>query len=413
MGTDIEINTTYPILSRIEFIERIRGRQEELKDFLEIGNHGLSVWTKPPSGKALSKGCQACKAGGYLCFYAGKKCNLDCIYCAQGTKQEKWTQLEALDLINDQYHIEELMDMFNNPEAIWTGSNVRCIEYSGGEPLIYLDKVIRLSYFISRYHDHIYQMIVTNGVLVTEDKLKALRDSGVKEIKFHIGAAHFTRKVLDKLEMARGTMDYVSVVTPPNPELKEFLIDKKGIHRLEDAELHQLGLSELGSTNILNLNEMHEIGDKRALEYFQKLGELYICDSVVGKSITGKDLSEIYISPAISREITYDIMKYAAENKIDIVINDCSQDARHFQRLQRNTAEHKINIARAARFQDAEYIKELQDIDKQKMEMLEEYNGPHAKDWMKPLIQSVSKKDERGCHLKLEQLAKVISDYLG
>jgi len=414
MGTDIEINTAYPILSRLDFTERIRRRQEELKDLVELHDRGLCAWTKPHSGKALSKGCQACKSGGYLCFYAGKKCNLDCVYCAQGTKKEKWAQPEAIDLINDQYHIEEIMDVFNNPEAIWTGSNVRCIEYSGGEPFIYLDKVLKLSRFVSRYHNHIYQMIVTNGLLVTRDKLKELRDCGVKEIKFHIGAARFSKKVLDNLEMAVGIMDYVSVITPPTPELKEFLIDKKGIHLLEGVGLHQLGLSELGSTDILHLSEMNKAGDKRALEYFQKLGELYIFDSVVGKSIEGKDLSEIYVSPAISREITYDIMRYAVENNIDIVVNDCSQDRRHLQRIQRNTMERKIDAVRAASFQNAEYIRGLLiNIDEQRMKMLEEYNGPRAKDWVKPLIRSVSRKDEKGYHLKLKQLAKVIGDYLG
>lgn len=413
MGTDIEVNTAHPILSRLEFSGRIRKRQEELKELIELRDHGLSAWTKPPGGKVLSKGCQACKAGGYLCFYAGKKCNLDCIYCAQGTKQEKWAQPEAPDLINDQYHIEEIMDTFNNPEAIWTGSNVRCIEYSGGEPFIYLDKVLRLSSFVSRYHNHIYQMIVTNGLLVTRDKLKELHDCGVKEIKFHIGSTHFNNKVMDNLEMAVGIMDYVSVITPPTPELKEFLIDKKGIHRLEGVGLHQLGLSELGSTDILHLNEINEKGNKRALEYFQKLGELYIFDSVVGKSITGKDLSEVYISPTISREITYDIMKYAVENKIDVVVNDCSMEGRHLQRIQRNTMERKIDIARTARFQDAGYIRGLLiNIDEQRMKILDEYNGVHANDWMKPLIQGVIKKDESGWHLKLEQLAKAIGDYL-
>ncbi|MBL0702025.1 MAG: radical SAM protein [Desulfosarcina sp.] len=412
METDIEINSTYPILSRLEFSAIIRKRQAELKGMIELCDHGLSAWTKSHAGKSLSNGCQACKSGGYLCFYAGKKCNLDCIYCAQGTKQEKWAQPEGIDLINDQYHIEEIMESFNKPEAIWSGSNVRCIEYSGGEPFIYLDKVLKLSAFVSRYHNHIYQMIVTNGLLVTEDKLKALHGCGMKEIKFHIGATHFSKKVLDKLEMAMEIMDYVSVITPANPDLKEFLIDKKGIHWLEDTGLHQLGLSELGSTSILHLNKINETGDKRALEFFQTLGQLYIFDSVVGKSLTGKDLTEVYVSPILSREITYDIMQYAGDNKMNLIVNDCSQDGRHFQRIQKNTLERKIDIARNAGVQGHE-MQDLQTkIEKQRIEMLEQYNGPQAEDWMKPLIRRAVRKDENGLHLKLEELAKLIIDYL-
>ncbi|WDN88359.1 hypothetical protein BuS5_01327 [Desulfosarcina sp. BuS5] len=413
METDIEINSKYPILSRLEFSAGIRKKKEGLKNLFEIDNHELSVWAKPPSGKIVSKGCQACRAGRYLCFYVGKKCNVDCIYCAQGTKQEKWNQPEDPDLINDKYHLTEIMEMFNNPDAIWAGPNVRCIAYSGGEPFIYLDKVLSLSYFVSRYYSHIYQMIITNGLLVTEDKLKALYDNGVKEIKFHIGATNFSKKVLDNLEMASGIMDYVNIETPATPELKEFLIDKKRIHWLENVGVYQIGMGELGSTSILHLNKINEIGDKRVIEYFQKLGQLYVCESVIGKSTTAKDMSEVYISPIVSKEIMYDIMKYAVENKVDVVINDCSQDAKHFQRFQRNVIELTTSMAKSAAFQPPEYIQgELAKIESQKMKMLEQYNGPQAQDWLKPLIRRTTRKDENGWHIKLEELAKSIIDYL-
>lgn len=413
METDIEINSTYPILSRLEFSKRIHKRQKEIEDVIELCDHRLSAWTKSQGGKSLSKGCQACKSGGYLCFYVGKKCNLDCIYCAQGTKKEKWGQSEGIDLINDQYHIDEIMEAFNNPEAIWNGSNVRCIEYSGGEPFIYLDKVLKLAAFVSINHSHVYQMLVTNGLLVTEDKLKILRDCGIKEIKIHIGATHFSKNVLNKLELAGKIMDYVSIITPPSPALKEFLIDKKKIHWLEEIGLHQLGLSEFGSTSILHLNNINEVGDKRALEYFQTLGQLYVFDSVVGKALTGKDLSEVYISPVISREITYDIMKYAVENKMDLIVNDCSQDGRHFQRIQRNILERKIDILRSVNIQNAKEVQDLQNrIDEERLTMLDQYNGDQAKDWMKPLIERATRKDENGWHLKPKELAKLIVDYL-
>ena len=413
METDIEINSRYPILSRLEFSAGIRKKKKELKDLLEIDNHELSVWAKPPSGKIVSKGCQACRAGRYLCFYVGKKCNVDCIYCAQGTKQEKWNQPEAPDLINDKYHLTEIMEMFNNPDAIWAGPNVRCIAYSGGEPFIYLDKVLSLSYFVSRYYSHIYQMIITNGLLVTEDKLKALYANGVREIKFHIGATNFSKKVLDNIEMASGIMDYVNIETPATPELKEFLIDKKGIHWLESVGVYQIGMGELGSTSILHLNKINEIGDKRVIEYFQKLGQLYVCESVIGKSTTGKDMSEVYISPIVSKEIMYDIVKYAVEHKVDVVINDCSQDAKHFQRFQRNVIELTTSMEKSAAFKPPEYIQgELAKIESQKIKMLEQYNGPQAEDWMKPLIRRAVRQDENGRHLKLEELAKLIIEYL-
>ena len=406
---DIEINTPYPILSRIEFLERIYKRQEKIKDSLEIHDSGLSVWTKTPSGKILSKGCQTCKGGTWQCLYVGKKCNVDCVYCAQGTKQEKMETQEVPDLINDTYHIEDIKNIFNDTNAIWAGSNVQGIGYSGGEPFIYLDKVLNLAQFVSKYHDHIYQWIYTNGLLVTEDKLKLLYDNGVKEIRFHIGATNFSKKVLSKLEMAKGIMDYVNVETPATPELREFLIDKKKIHWLEDIGVYQLNIGELSAISIDEMR-VFPLGTKRVLEYFQK-GELYIYDSLIGKAITGKNLSQVYISPTMSREITYDIMEYAVENNLDILINDCSQDAKYIQRLQKNVKEHNSDILINSRSQGDKNIQRLQkNVEDQKLIMIMEHRKPHPRDGMKLLIQSISHKDEKGYHLKPEDLLKSIAD---
>ena len=409
---DIDINTPYPILSRMEFIERIHKRQEEIKDSLEFHDSGLSVWTKTPSGKTLSKGCQTCKAGTWQCLYVGKKCNIDCVYCAQGTRQEKMADPERPDLINDSYYIDEVKNMFNDPGAIWAGSNVRGIGYSGGEPFIYLDKVLNLAEFVSRYHDHIYQWIYTNGLLVTEDKLKSLYDVGVREIRFHIGATNFNKKVLNNLEMAKGIMDYVNVETPSNPELKEFLIDKRGIHWLEDVGVYQINLGELST---IAVNEMTKflLGHKRVLEYFQK-NQVYVCDSIIGTSVAGRNLSQIYISPTISREITYDIMKYAIENNIDILINDCSQDAKHIQRLQKSTNEQNADIMLKNPSQDKRYIQKLlKDTSKRKLNIIREHKKPHTRDYcMKILIQDITSKDDKGYHLNLGKLLSSIGDQL-
>jgi organic radical activating enzyme len=409
---DIDIDTPYPILSRMEFIERIHKRQEEIKDSLEIHDSGLSVWTKTPSGKTLSKGCQTCKAGTWQCLYVGKKCNVDCVYCAQGTRQEKMADPERPDLINDAYHIDEVKGMFNDPGAIWAGSNVGGIGYSGGEPFIYLDKVLNLAEFVSRYHGHIYQWIYTNGLLVTEDKLKSLYDTGVREIRFHIGATNFNKKVLNNLEMAKGIMDYVNVESPSNPELKEFLIDKRGIHWLEDVGVYQINLGELSTVAV---NEMTKFlqGHKRVLEYFQK-NQVYVCDSIIGTSVAGRNLSQIYISPAISREITYDIMKYTIENNIDILINDCSQDAKHIQRLQKSTNEQNADIMLKNPFQDRRYIQKLlEDTNKRKIDIIREHNKPYTRDYcMKTLIQDITNKDDKGYHLNLGELLTSIGGHL-
>ena len=405
---DININSSYPILSRMEFLEKIYKKREELKDSLEISDDELSVWTKTPSAKTLSKGCQACKAGKWLCLYMGKKCNIDCVYCAQGTKQEKMNDPERPDLINDKYHIEDAKNMFNDPEAIWAAKNTGGIGYSGGEPFIYLDKVFNLAHFISTYHNHIYQWIYTNGLLVTEDKLKRLYDVGVREIRFHIGASNFNPKVLDNLKIATGIMDYVNVETPGCRKLKEFLIDKEWIYRLEDMGVYQMNFGEMSTVGV---NEMQKFlqGHKRVIEYFQK-NQVYVYDSFIGRSVLGRNLSQFYISPLISRESTYAIMKYAIDNKIDILINDCSQDAKHVQRIQRNLNEQNIKIASNNIDQGVDYISKLQkDNNELKQKMVMEHKKPDIRGYdMQPIIQSVTRQVDEKYQLNLEELQKEI-----
>ena len=410
---DISIKSPFPILSRMEFIKEIQRRQEELKDSLEIHNDGLSVWTKTPGNKTLSKGCQACKAGKWLCLYVGKKCNIDCLYCAQGTRQEKMADPERPDLINDTYHIEDTKNMLNDPGAIWAGQNVGGIGYSGGEPFIYLDKVFSLANFMSACHPHIYQWIYTNGLLVTEDKLKRLYDAGIREIRFHIGATNFNKKVLTNLETATGIMDYVNIETPAGPRLKEFLIDKGWIYRFADMGVYQMNFGELSTVAI---NEMQKflLGHKRVIEYYQK-NQVYVYDSFMDRSVLGRNLSQFYISPTISRENTYDIMKYVSDNKIDILINDCSQDTKHLQRLQRDFSEKNAKIVEDNISKGSGYVEKLlKDNDELKQKMVNEHKRPEIRNYdMKNIIEKSTNKVDDKYQLNLEELQQAVGKAAG
>lgn len=399
-----EMNIPFPLLNRAKFKERILKRQEKIKENLEISNYGLSAWTKTPDGKSISKGCQSCKAGTWLCFYVGKVCNLECFYCTQGSREDKIREPERPGLINNKHSIDVYKDILNDPGETWCGLYAEGISYSGGEPFLYIDNVLKLSEFITKYHSHIYQWIYTNGTLVTEEKLKALHDHGVKEIRFHLGATNFSKNILKKLNMAKKVMDFVNVETPSTPELKEFLINQKGMHLLEDIGIYQINLRELTTASIDEMSipwwYKNGQGYKRLLEFLQKY-ELYFYDSLIGKSISGEDLTQIFISPAISRETTYDLMEYAIENKIGILINDCSHDSLHHQRLQRNFCEYNIDAVISNWSYGKEYIQILQrDIGRQKMHTVMTHNKPQGKEYYLSLIKHLSCEDERGQHLR-------------
>ncbi|MCD6273201.1 MAG: hypothetical protein J7K30_10235, partial [Deltaproteobacteria bacterium] len=203
-------------------------------------------------------------------------------------------------------------------------------------------------------------------------------------------------------------MDYVNVETPGCRKLKEFLIDKEWIYRLEEMGVYQMNFGEMSTVGV---NEMQKFlqGHKRVIEYFQR-NQVYVYDSFLGRSVLDRNLSQFYISPMISRESTYDIMKYVIDNKIDILINDCSQDAKHVQRTQRNLSEQNIKIASENIDKGDEYITKLQkDNNELKQKMVEEHKKPDMRGYdMKSIIKSVTRQVDNKYQLNLEELQKEI-----
>lgn len=301
------------MLNRMEFIKTIKFRQRELGDNLEYLNSGLSPFTNPKlSGISLSPGCKSCKSGTWWCLYVGYKCNATCWYCPQGS-------LEIKDSKND--HPEGMQhlwieDIYRCLKVIKPGT-IDGISYSGGEPFLYFDKIISFASNILKEYPEIYQWIYTNGILVTEEKLKILKDVGIKEIRFHIGATNCSKPIIDKLEMASKIIDRVTVETPAMPNIRDFLINKNGLNILIDSGVTQLNLSELYFTS----------------EEQYKDQMIYMYSSIFRGS---------HISPIISRLTTYDIIEHVIKNNFKILCNDCSHESRDAQLLTRELNKNRL-----------------------------------------------------------------------
>lgn len=293
------------MLNMMDFLsKRIIPRQEELKRQLHMQDEGHSIWTKTPSKKEISKGCQSCKTGTWMCVYVGNKCNATCPYCTQGSREEKEKKNDQANATRYML-IDQLKSLIAEQSTIVTG-----ISYSGGEPLMYLPKIREIAGYVSNNFPHIYQWMYTNGLLLTEDQLKQLRDVNVQEIRFHLGASDFSHDVIEKMKLASKYIKYINVETPAVQSAKEHLIEKGKLQLLADMGVNQINLSELYITGEFN---------KR----FIGSAETYLYTSPV---LT-------VVSPTYSREITYDIMDYAIKRNIDMMINDCSNDAKYWQQV--------------------------------------------------------------------------------
>lgn len=291
------------MISQTAFLdERIKPRQEKLKDALIVQDEGNSVWTKTPCNKEISKGCLSCKTGTWMCIYVGNKCNLSCKYCPQGSDAEKNIRPDD-EKATRHMPINDLLRLVSKQSSLVTG-----LSYSGGEPLLYLPKIIEIATYVSTHHPTIHQWMYTNGLLINEENLRVLADLNIQEIRIHLGATEFSDEVMDKIKLAVKHIKHVNVETPSVPSASEHLIKKGKIHLLQDMGVDQINLAELIIRCPLN-NQY--IGD----------AERYNC---CRQAFTAT-------SPTYSREITYDIMEYAVHHNMDIIINDCSNAAKYWQ----------------------------------------------------------------------------------
>jgi len=167
------------------------------------------------------------------------------------------------------------------------------VSISGGEPLITLPTTLSfISAVKKRFADTIHVWLYTNGTLATGDILARLRDAGLDEIRFNIGARAYD---LEPARMATGTIRCVTVEIPAIPEDYDLMKGKLaemawiGVHHLN---LHQLRLTPYNYEHLAHRNYTFLHGEKV---------------TVLESELTALNL-----------------MRYAIENAIGPPINYCS-----------------------------------------------------------------------------------------
>lgn len=263
--------------------------------------------------QGLSPGCQSCKDGTWWCLYVGHRCNLDCGYCPQGTAEDKRASIDHPKAMQRLWIRDIKLALKMVPRG-----TIKGVSYSGGEPLLYLNKILDMAAFITdefggnQYSD-IYQWCYTNGLLAKKDVLKALSDAGLYEIRFHLGATKFDPVVVDRVAEACKIFGRVTIETPTDPSMREWMIERDGLKKLFDIGVTQLNCPEQYYNHPRTANYYHN-------------PETYIYTSMA----RGR-----HISPTYSRRITYDIIDYVVQENIDIIINDCNQESRDAQIMTR------------------------------------------------------------------------------
>lgn len=212
-----------------EQLAAARAERTELLQWLQqrsrIGYSGTKV-----DYNSLSPGCRCCGDGGWSCLFINGRCNGHCFYCPTAQDDDGPPVTNGL--------------AFTSPEdyAAYVASlGFNGVSISGGEPLMTPDLTLAyLSAVRRRCGENIHLWLYTNGTLLTADLCSRLRDAGLDEIRFDLGAVRYNLK---KLRLAVGRIPTVTVEIPAVPDDEELL-------KLKMVEMAEAGV------NHLNLHQM-------------------------------------------------------------------------------------------------------------------------------------------------------------
>ncbi len=215
-------------------IETANFKKKQFFDFFrsQAVHYTLDNHSKPYIND-LSPGCETCINGTWSCLFINKMCTRNCFYCPQ----DRTEKIESLPQTDKHIKFTSAKDYTTYLKQF----HFKGIGISGGEPFLVFDKVIE---YIKTIRDclgsQLYIWIYTNGDLVTDDKLKRLKDAGLNEIRFDISAADYNLK---PISLAAKYIHNIAVEIPAIPE--DLDIVKSILKRFEDIGVKYLNLHQL------------------------------------------------------------------------------------------------------------------------------------------------------------------------
>lgn len=223
------------IISRDEVIAEKVARRKELN--LEYHASGDCIHL----GK-ISRGCKTCFTRNPYNFYAiytGCECNVACGYCYydKNRNDRAWNSEQSIN-----NNLSKFYELTLDPKC-----DLKTITYnSQGETLMYPDVIKKASDILKAWQEKnnrkVYSHLYTNGTLADKKMLEFLKECEVSELRFHISASNFNKKVFFSMKDAVDMGFIVTVEEPSLPENKEPLmaylevLDKIGINHLDMVE---------------------------------------------------------------------------------------------------------------------------------------------------------------------------------
>lgn len=248
----------------------------------------------------ISPGCKPCFIPDPFSFniLSGVKCNLNCPYCTSDKKVDEHNEKVASAVK------VKILRASGNPNFY-----MRRISFSGGgEPLLYIDfiaKCMGLFHDMEKYlKKRPWYYLYTNGTNASVNMLSRLKTLGFDEIRFHLGATNFSKKVYKNIENAVRYFKAVTVETPSWPPHRDKLFGMLPV--IEDIGVKHLNIGEI-EVNKFNYHKIASAMPK---------GEIYQC----------------YEAHLYDGGMVYDIMEEVMNKGYSYSVLDCNGFVKSIQR---------------------------------------------------------------------------------
>jgi len=161
----------------------------------------------------ISPGCKLCRSGQWDCFFVTPKCNLSCDFC-----------LSPQDLSEDFQGSNWGNDLQKNLE-FYQSFDILGVSFSGGEPLLKQKDLINWVEMCHKDPNMTHIWLYTNGLLLNQEVLKSLAQSGLDEIRVNAAATGYQHPhVMEMLQLASKYFNWVTIEIPLIPGQSDQLI---------------------------------------------------------------------------------------------------------------------------------------------------------------------------------------------
>lgn len=263
----------------------------------------------------LSRGCQLCQQGKWLCIFLTYRCNAGCHFCPAPFNDDRISSSLG-------YQKEEILSYLKK-------TDFEGISFSGGDPLLVFERLLEWLAFFKKHLPEYYYWVYTSGVSVTGRKMQQLSEGGMNEIRFNIAATGYLDENIWKIiKAARGIFPFVSVEIPSIE--RDFKSLVKALDKLESV-----------GVDFLNLHEF--ILNNADIEFTNSQYSTFLLNEVIPLN---------YATSSI--ENTQKITDLVFKEGYSFAINNCSMQKKESQMFQRRLKMGKL-------FNNPEYDKVLPD----------------------------------------------------